>query len=457
MEPLTVDFIAQAVRGTLRTDGEDSHAMRALVSGVSTDSRSIEKGQLFFAIKGERYDGHDFAREAVSKSRTLAVLSRPLEGVPSLLVKDTVEALGDLARAYRRRLGKNTIAITGTNGKTTTKEMTALVLGVKYRVRKNRGNLNNLIGLPLSVLEMDGGDELGVFEMGMSAQGEIARMCQISEPVLGVITNISACHLESLGDVEGVARAKGELLEYLDQDKKAILNFDDPMLREMAKGSTASITGFGVECDAPIRARDVHEVDWGISFELESGGDFMIPIPGIFNVYNALAAIGVGEVFGISPQEAGEALRRLVPEKRRMGRIPLGGVMLIDDSYNANPASVVCALQVLSSMAAKRRIAVLGDMLELGATSKLLHEKVGLQVKKLGIDVLYVHGKDVEHTAQSARRSGVDCVREFPDKSELIAALKALLKDGDVILVKGSRAMGMEEIVQALVLESTEG
>lgn len=457
MEPLTVDFIAQAMNGTLRIDGGNSQTLKMLIRGVSTDSRSIEKGELFFAIRGERFDGHDFAEEAVSRSGTLAVVSKPMDGVPALLVEDTVDALGDLARAYRRRLGKRTIAITGTNGKTTTKEMSALVLGVKYRVHKNKGNLNNLIGLPLSVLEMDEEDELGLFEMGMSAHGEIEKMCRISEPVLGVITNVSACHLESLVDLEGVARAKRELLDYLDEDKKAILNFDDAVLREMAKKTRASVIGFGVEYDAPIRARSVREEDWGIHFALKSGGDFKIPIPGTFNVYNALAAIGVGKAFGVSPREASEALSHLVPEKRRMARIPLDGAVLVDDSYNANPASVVCALQVLSKMAAKRRIVILGDMLELGATSRLLHEKVGVQMRELGVDVLYVYGKDVKYTAQSAKRSGVECVREFQDKSEMITAVKRLLKEGDVILIKGSRAMGMEEVVQAMIAERVRG
>ena len=457
MEPLTVDFIAQAMNGTLRIDGGNSQTLKMLIRGVSTDSRSIEKGELFFAIRGERFDGHDFAEEAVSRSGTLAVVSKPMDGVPALLVGDTVDALGDLARAYRRRLGKRTIAITGTNGKTTTKEMSALVLGVKYRVHKNKGNLNNLIGLPLSVLEMDEEDELGLFEMGMSAHGEIEKMCRISEPVLGVITNVSACHLESLVDLEGVARAKRELLDYLDEDKKAILNFDDAVLREMAKKTRASVIGFGVEYDAPIRARSVREEDWGIHFALKSGGDFKIPIPGTFNVYNALAAIGVGKAFGVSPREASEALSHLVPEKRRMARIPLDGAVLVDDSYNANPASVVCALQVLSKMAAKRRIVILGDMLELGATSRLLHEKVGVQMRELGVDVLYVYGKDVKYTAQSAKRSGVECVREFQDKSEMITAVKRLLKEGDVILIKGSRAMGMEEVVQAMIAERVRG
>jgi len=457
MEHLTVDFIAQAVNGTLRTEGSTSRALRMLISGVSTDSRSIDKGQLFFAIEGERFDGHDFAGEAVSRSGALAVVSKPLEGIPTVLVEDTVDALGDLARAYRRSLGKRTIAITGTNGKTTTKDMSALVLGVKYRVRKNRGNLNNLIGLPLSVLEMNEEDELGVFEMGMSARGEIQKMCHISEPVLGVITNVSACHLESLGGLEGVARAKGELLDYLDESKKAVLNFDDPVLKRMARETRASVIGFGVVCDAPIRARSVREEAWGIRFSLETGEDFRIPVPGTFNVYNALAAIGVGTAFGVSPQEAGEALSHLVPEKRRMARIPLDGAILIDDSYNANPASVMCALQVLSRMTAKRKIVVLGDMLELGATSRLLHEKVGLRMKELGVDVLYVYGKDVKYTAQSARKSGLECVREFPDKPEVITAIKELLKDGDVILIKGSRAMGMEDIVQALVPEKAGG
>ncbi|MFQ5906018.1 MAG: UDP-N-acetylmuramoyl-tripeptide--D-alanyl-D-alanine ligase, partial [bacterium] len=421
MEPLSVDYVLQAVNGRLLSEGGGS-AIRGLeITGVSTDSRSITKGQVFFAIPGKRFDGHDFAREAVSRAETLAVVSRPLRGLPAILVRDTVEALGDLASAYREKMAKRITAVTGTNGKTTTKEMSAWVLRMKYRVRKNRGNMNNLIGLPLSLLEMETEDELGVFEMGMSERGEIARMARISDPAVGVITNLGPCHLESLGSVEEVARAKGELLDYLDEDKQVILNFDDPMLREMSDRTRARVTGFGIKTEAPIRALSVKEENWGSSFELESGEGFELPVPGDFNVYNALAAIGVGMAFGISPEESGRALSSFVPEKSRMGRFELEGVTLIDDSYNANPGSVMCALQVISRITARRKIVVLGDMLELGASSGTMHREIGEQMKDHGVDVLYLYGREVKHAAESARGSGLADVREFREKSELIA------------------------------------
>jgi len=201
----------------------------------------------------------------------------------------------------------------------------------------------------------------------------------------------------------------------------------------------------------------VREEDWGTSFELESGDRFQLPVPGNFNVYNALAAIGVGMAFGITPERSGRVLSGFVPEKSRMGRFELDGVTLIDDSYNANPASVTCALQVISQMAARRKIVVLGDMLELGASSVGLHREIGEQIKRLGVDVLYLYGREVKHTAKSARSSGLTNVREFQDKSELVTAVDGLLRAGDLVLVKGSRAMGMEEIVQGLIKRRGEG
>jgi UDP-N-acetylmuramoyl-tripeptide--D-alanyl-D-alanine ligase len=448
---MKIKEIARAINGKLSRGGAPEIDADTFVAGVSTDSRKIARGEIFFAIRGKKYDGHDFAKDAYARSGAPVVLSRPVAGVPAVLVDDTLGALGDLAREYRRMLGKSTAAVTGTNGKTTTKEMSASVLSARYKVHKNRGNMNNLVGLPLSVLEMKAKDDLGVFEMGMSERGEIARMCRISEPSVGAITNIGPCHLEMLGSVEQVAQAKAELLEYLTPEDQAILNFDDPLLKSMAGKTRARVTGYGIRERAPIRARDVVEKDWGISFALESGASFSLSMPGVFNVYNALAAVGVGIAFGVSAEEASQALAGFRPEKRRMIRIELNEVTVIDDSYNANPVSVAAALEVLQRTSAHRRIVVLGDMLELGTSSELLHRQVGERIGDLKIDVLFVYGEEVKHTLDSAKNAGLNLVMHFTEKSSLVDALEEIIRDGDVILVKGSRAMGMEEVVEALV------
>ncbi len=451
MEPLTLREIVRAVDGELFTEGAPAFGAETAVGGVSTDSRKTGRGEIFFAIAGKKFDGHDFARDAFARSGAPVVLSRPVRGVPAVLVKDTLEALGDLAREYRRKLGKRTVAVTGTNGKTTTKEMSASVLSARFRVHKNRGNMNNLIGLPLSVLEMKIDDDLGVFEMGMSERGEIARMCRISEPSVGAITNIGPCHLEMLGSVEQVAHAKGELLEYLSPEDQAVLNFDDPLLKDLAGKTRARVTGYGIRERAPIRAQNIVEKDWGVSFGLEGGASFSLSVPGIFNVYNALAAVGVGMAFGVSPEEASQALAGFDPEKRRMTRIELDGVILIDDSYNANPVSVAAALEVLQRTPARRRIVVLGDMLELGACSELLHRQVGERIAELKVDVFFAYGEEMRHALLPARDAGLGLAMHFSDKSSLIEALEEIIRDGDVVLVKGSRAVGMEEVVKALV------
>ena len=454
MEPLKVNEIVQAVGGSLVMEGISSDAGEARARGVSTDSRAIEEGEVFFALVGKRADGHDFARDAFVKSGLPVVAARHLRGVPTILVDDTIEALGDLAKFYRRKLGTRTSAITGTNGKTTTKEMAASVLSTRYRVHKNRGNMNNLIGLPLSVLGISAADDLGVFEMGMSERGEIARMCEVAEPLLGVITNVGPCHLESLGSIGNVAKAKGELLDYLGPDGNAVLNFDDPVLKEMSRRTRAKVIGFAIETDAQVRAREISAGDWNVSFLLESTSvRFSVPLPGRFNVYNALAAIGVGEAFGVSPPEASRALARFVPEKQRMNRVTLGGVTIIDDSYNANPASVSCALEVLRDQSAVRRILILGNMLELGSGSDSMHGEIGRKIKEFGIDIVLTYGQSAERTLDSAQEAGLENGRGFDSKSDLVAAAKEMLKEGDVVLVKGSRGMGMEDVVRELTRE----
>lgn len=451
MEPLTVNDILQAVDGQLLADGKATDLAGTEALGVSTDSRTIGKKDVFFAVVGQRFDGHDFARQAFLASSMPAVVSRRIEGVPSILVNDTVEALGDLARYYRRKLNKMTAAITGTNGKTTTKEMSAAVLSTRYKVHKNRGNRNNLIGLPLSMLEMKMSDDLAVLEMGMSERGEIARMCQIAEPSLGVITNVGPCHLESLGSVDEVARAKAELLEYLAKDDQAVLNYDDPILKEMSESTLADVIGFAIDNEAQFRAENLIRRDWSVSFSLNSRVRFDIPLPGTFNVYNALAAVSVGSALGVSLEQASQALADFVPEKRRMNRISVSGITIIDDSYNANPVSVSCALDVLSASTANRRVVVLGDMLELGESSDVMHQEIGIRLKKLGIDMLLTYGEKSKHISGSAKKAGLAYVKEFENRSDLIAALKSLLREGDVVLIKGSRAMRMEEVVEGLI------
>lgn len=341
--------------------------------------------------------------------------------------------------------------MTGSNGKTTTKEMIAAVLATRHRVLKSEGNLNNQIGVPLTIFNLSSQDDIAVMELGMSASGEIARLCEIARPEVGVITNVGPAHLESLGNMENVAEAKMEILRALDERGYGVVNGDDSLILSRLEGLKAKVSTFGFGESCEIRPDRVLDLGGGAhGFEI-GGIRIALKVPGRHNVMNALASIAVGRILGIADQEAGVALAGLKPAKMRMEIIETKGIHLLNDSYNANPASMAAALETLSSLVGTRRLAVLGDMLELGDISEEAHWKVGAQVAEHKIDILVTFGERAKGIAAGAQKKGVRRLKMCRTKEEVMEFMREILKPGDAVLVKGSRGMKMEEIVNALV------
>ena len=376
MEPMLLSQIAGAVEGSLT--GADIK-----VAGVSIDTRSLQAKQLFVAIKGPRFDGHDFLKQARQQGSAAAMISdnnpAGLAGVeifPLIAVPDTAVALQQLAGFYRRKFNLKMIAVTGSNGKTTTKEMTALVLSQKYRVLKNQGNFNNQYGLSLSLFNLEAEHQAAVMELGMSGFGEIAALARLVRPQLGIITNAGEGHTEFLRDIRNVARAKAELLEALPQDGTALINYDDQNLRAQSGKSKARVLGFSIESGSDYRAEELDLTEQRIKFTLK-GVRFELPVLGRHNIYNALAAAAAGEVLGVSLEAAASALADFQPASMRLEMIETGRFKILSDCYNANPQSMQAALAVLKSLPAKRKVAILGDMKELGQISHDRHRQAG--------------------------------------------------------------------------------
>lgn len=430
---------------------------------VTTDTRGLGPGELFVALVGERHDAHAFAAGAVAAGATGLVVSRPVEipadaDVVVLEVPDTLRALQELAADLRRRAAPCVLAITGSNGKTTTKEMLAAILaahaGTPELVLKTQGNLNNLIGVPLTLLALAGDESHAVVEMGMNAPGEIARLTEIADPDVGLITNVGPAHLEGLGSVEGVARAKGELFATMRRDATIVVNAEDARVAALGAAFPGRRVGFGAGTDVTAEsvACDAHGA---AAFRLHLGGhgvDVRLRIPGRHNVMNALAAAAAAWTVGASPAaiEAGLAAATSVGGRMRVVTLA-NGVTIVDDSYNANPASVAAALRSLADAPAARRIAVLGDMLELGAASAEQHRAVGSLAGTVGLAALYLHGDFARDTAAGAAATmSSAAIHVAPDHAAIAAALAADARRGDWVLVKGSRGQRMEEVVRLL-------
>ncbi len=435
--------------------------------GVSTDSRSVRPGELFVPLIGPRYDGHDYILPAFESGAACSLVQkgRPVNAPGSgclIEVSDTLRALQDIASYLRRSRGDMpVVGITGTNGKTTTKEMTASILGVKGPVLKNEGNLNNEIGLPLSLARLEPSHWAAVLEMGMSAPGEIARLAEIAAPTAGVITNVGAAHLESLGSVDAVTKAKAELLEALPDDARAALNADDPMLKPYVERMGPRAVTFGLSGGAMFTARDISETDSGISFTLVSPdgrAGVGLPVHGIHNVMNALAASAAAWILGLGTLEARAGLEAFSPAGMRMEVVRYGGITIINDAYNANPASMAAALSTLASFKCNRRMAVLGDMLELGGSAADSHYNVGRLAGAQGLSLLVLMGDNSGDTAKGAADAGMpdrDVVLAS-DADEAAAAVLSRISEGDCLLIKGSRGMRMERIVDTL-RKATQG
>lgn len=458
----SLEQLLAAVSGRLLAGSNGAAVFR----GICIDSRSVRPGDIFIALSGNRYDGHDYLAEAVVNGACGVIVSKQpvaVDSVPVILVNDTLKALGDLA-AYRRMARPDllVLALTGSSGKTTVKEMVATILAQKINVLKTSGNFNNLVGLPLSLLPVTSSHDLAVLEMGMNRFGEIARMVEIAAPDIVCITNIQEAHLEGVGGtLEGVAKAKGEIFAGLKSSGKLIVNIDDERVKKQADQYDQEKTTFGCTAQAWVRATDIRTLDEeGISFTLHIGHDqrseVKISTLGLHNVMNALAAAAMTYTAGMNIVEIAAGLARFEPyDKRLKVQTLANGLKLINDSYNANPASMRAALQILRDMKRNHRaVAVLGDMLELGEQSEDLHLSIGKAAGSLGLDYLLVIGTYADYVVNGAKAAGMSSARivKFVDKAELGDWLKAgidnkMLAAGDWILLKGSRGMQMETVV----------
>jgi UDP-N-acetylmuramoyl-tripeptide--D-alanyl-D-alanine ligase len=419
------------------------------VRGVSIDTRTLLPGELFVALKGARYDGHDFVEEAAEKGAAAVLVARELRRplpIPVMLVEDTLLALQSLAGAHRDRMSVWTVGVTGTNGKTTTKELTALVLGGRLAVLKTEGNYNNQIGLPLTLLRLRRVHETAVLEMGMSGLGEIGLLCRLAKPSVGILTNVGPAHTLQLGSVENIARAKAELAQALGTDGTLVANGDDPWVKRIAGQASCRTLTYGLSGDADMVADSVEtEPDGGTAFRVQNV-TVRLPLWGQHNVYNALAALLVGQIAGVELGEAAAALEGARPVRGRMQVRLVRGVRVLDDSYNANPASVEAALHALRMVPDPgKKILILGEMLELGSYADRGHRTIGRRAAEV-VDIIVGLGSGVRPTLEEASASGVE-VHLARDHSEAAALLRQILKPGDAALFKGSRAVEVERVL----------
>ncbi len=439
-------------------------------STIATDSRLIREDEFFLAIRGETHDGHRFCDEVVRKGvKGVLIESRMAASLPlsdwkqrdiiCIVVPNTLTALGQLAFYHRERSNVVLTAITGSNGKTTTRKMTAEVLSQRYCTHSTQGNLNNEIGLPLTLFKLVPEHRQSVVELGMNHSGEIRRLARICSPDIAVISNIGPAHIEFFGTLENIMRAKGELLEELAPDKTAVLNADDPYLMRLASERNGKIVLFGMSETAQIRAVNICELESETRFTLilpDGEAEIQLRIPGQFMVSNALAAASVGWLNGLSGNEIKAGLEKFEPVAGRMNIIPLANdIYLIDDTYNANPGSMKAAIKTLNLLKKNgRAIFVAGDMRELGKYSHRLHEEIGAEAARSGIAKFYVTGQFAPNFADGAIVNGIAAKDVFiGTQTEIISALSHELTPGDRVLVKGSRAMAMEKIVQQLKLK----
>jgi UDP-N-acetylmuramoyl-tripeptide--D-alanyl-D-alanine ligase len=437
--------------------GDDHHWVR----GVSADSRTIRRGEVFFALRGPRFDGHDFLADALRRGAAGAVVSRlPAELPPGdyslLLVADTLAALQQWAGFYRSQFSVVAVGVTGSTGKTTTKDLVARVLATRWPTAATRGNFNNEIGLPLTLLEL--GPEHGalVVEMGMRGRGEIAFLCSLARPRVGVITNIGPAHIERLGSMENIAAAKAELLECLGSQGLAVLNYDDPYCRRLGERCVCRVCYYGYGRGAEVRAEGVEVTPDGYRFSALLGDRTQpvhLPLWGRHNVPNALAALAVGYCLGLEPQLMARALAEVRISGMRLEPVRgAGGWLILNDAYNANPVSVRGALEVLAERRTGRAVAVLGDMLELGDLAPAAHREVGEIAARLGIDLVVTVGAAAREIAAGALAGGLkeNRVHSFLTAEEALEFLRWNLKEGDLVLVKASRSLGLESLVRAL-------
>jgi UDP-N-acetylmuramoyl-tripeptide--D-alanyl-D-alanine ligase len=436
------------------------------VRGAAVDSRLVRPGQLFVALPGERTDGHAYLADALARGATAALVTRPLDDPAALgdvtvvRVVDGIKALGAVAAGWRRRFAPLVVGVTGSIAKTSTKEAIAEVLAASRRTLRSEGNLNNEIGLPLSLLHLGPEHEAVVLEMGMYVGGEIADLAAIARPSIGVVTAVQPVHLSRIGTIEAVERAKGELLEALPGDGTAILNEDDPIVRGMDERTVARVLRYGFDERADVRALDVASAGTaGMRFRLRTPiGERPVTVPtlGSLSVHNAAAAAAVGVAAGLSLDDIATGLSAGWGAPHRVELVRLRTVTVVDDSYNASPGAVLAALDVLAGLPG-RPVAVLGEMLELGDGHDAGHHAVG-EAAARSVELLVVVGAGARGIAEGAAAAGLDPgrIHQVPDGEAALEALRPRLRDGDVVLVKASRGVALDRLVDALRLELGE-
>lgn len=427
---------------------------QATLADVCTDTRKIQPGSLFVCLRGERFDGHSFASQAAQLGAAALLVDHPVDAdVPQLVVTDTGKALLQLAGWYRRRFQLPVVGLTGSVGKTTTKEFIALVLGAKYNTLKTQGNLNNEIGVPQMLFRLEDSHTAAVIEMGMNHFGEISRLTRAVAPTVGLITNIGVSHIENLGSRAGILQAKLEILEGMAPDAPLIVNMDNDMLRTVKLGDRPLLTFAIDDQRADFTATDIAEQGSTTTFTVHHSTftqPVTIPTVGIHNVYNALAAMAVGYVTGVDHAAAASALANYVPAGMRQNLVQVGGVQVIEDCYNASPDSMRAALQTLGKLPVHRRYAVLGAMLELGDYAKEAHTQVGKMAAENGIDGVLAYGADAAYIAEAAKQAGLENARLFDTKEALAQSLAQQVQPGDGVLFKGSRGMHLEDVMHTV-------
>jgi UDP-N-acetylmuramoyl-tripeptide--D-alanyl-D-alanine ligase len=456
MEARSLRFIATACAGELLSGSPETRALR-----VCTDSRRVQAGDLFFALPGGRFDGHDFVRQAAEKGAVAVVIERNRvpagwAGCALIAVANVRTALGQLAAAYREEFTMPLVVVGGSNGKTTTKELVASVLRQKLATLWSEASFNNDIGVPLTLLRLEKSHQAAVLEAGTNHPGELAPLLKMMRPNYGVITCIGREHLEFFGDVAGVAREEGWVAELLPAAGKLFVNGDDAVAGSLTERTCAEVVRVGFAAGNDWRAHGLRLDKQSVRFRVDGpgadfAGEYRINVLGRHQVVNALFAIAVGKELGLSRAEVAQGLAECRPPKMRLELWEAGGVRVLDDAYNANADSVGAALQTLQELPCKgRRVAVLGDMAELGAHSEAAHAEVGRRAAELGVAQLFAVGKMAPVMARAARDAGLNRVFEFTDVETAAAAVKSFVKSGDLVLLKASRATRLERIGDAL-------
>ncbi len=452
MNNLKVSDILKATGGKLIQGNSE-----LLINGISTDTRSIKQGEIFFALEGENYDGHKFVGQAIHNGAAGAVISSGKKSAYSfhngfkkcalLEVADTLRALGDLAKFYRNSLPTSFIAVTGSNGKTTTKDMAYHVLGNFKSVSRSRESFNNFVGVPLTIFETETAHDFCIVEMGTNAPGEIKRLSEIIFPDFTILTNISHAHLEGLENIEGVASAKSEFIENMAEDGTLITNADDDWCNQIANRFNGNVISFGFDQSAHIKASNVKRNDSGFVFTVNDSFTVNLPVFGRHNIYNALAVIAMCDAIGVGIEVICDKFMDFKLPPMRMERQIFGDIVVINDSYNSNPSSMSSALDEFSQlMTSGRKVLICGDMLELGNYAERLHKEVGAKVADANIDVLWTVGPFSRFVAEEAIANGMprENILSCETSEEMCSFVASQLKKDDTVLIKGSRRMKLE-------------